>query len=289
MIDYSLPGLHSCFELNKAFMLVVEENRECLRPGVGISSVYGCFPPAIWNGGRKVNGFCSIEQIKEELFFWNSRNIGCRLTFTNMELKKEHLHDSFCNMLLDVAYNDLNGIIVNSEILEEYIKKKYPKYKIISSTTKCLKNIEELEKECNKDNDIVVLDYSLNHSEQLKFVKFPEKIEILVNAYCCDNCPERLLHYLTLSKSQLAYEENSGFHTCPFVLEDFYTIKDTRKSFVSVEEIMDYYSKIGISYFKIEGRTNNMFDVLESYIYYLIKKEYADRVRLHTLRKVDNV
>ena len=286
MIEYSLPGLYSCYNLNKAFMLTIEEYREVLRSEVQIASVYGCFPPAIWNGGRKVNGFCSMEQISEELEFWNSRNIGCMFTFSNSEIKENHIYDSFCNKLLSIAYNELNGVIVNSDILRTYIQRVFPDYKIISSTTKCLKSIEEFESECKKKIDVVVLDYSLNHSDRLSLISHPEKAELLVNAYCRDNCPERLLHYKVLSKSQLEFEDKSSFHECKYVLDDFYTIRDSRKSFITVNEVENYYLQ-GINKFKIEGRTNSIFDVLESYIYYLVKPEWADRIRLYTLKKAD--
>lgn len=67
MIEYSLPGLYSCFKLNKAFMQIIEQNIDVLRTDVKISSVYGCFPPAIWNDGRKMSGNCSLEQVKDEI------------------------------------------------------------------------------------------------------------------------------------------------------------------------------------------------------------------------------
>lgn len=288
MIEYSLPGLYSCFKLNKAFIHTIENHTNVLRPDVKISSVYGCFPPAIWNGGRKMSGTCSIEQIEEEIDFWNSRNIECRFTFTNSEIGKEHIHDTFCNKLLKIANNGMNGVIVNSDVLATYIRKVYPRYALISSTTKCLKSLNELENECKKEFDIVVLDYSLNHSDQVLALPNSSKLEILVNAYCRDDCPERKTHYEVLSKSQMDFEERSSFHECRYVLEDFYNVKESRKSFVTVEEVKHFY-KYGINKFKIEGRTNSIFDVLESYIYYLIRPEYADCIRLYTLRKADEL
>ena len=182
----------------------------------------------------------------------------------------------------------MNGVIVNSDVLAAYIREAYPSYSMISSTTKCLKTLAEFEDECKKEFDIVVLDYSLNHSELLLSLPCRAKAEILVNAYCRDDCPERKNHYRTLSKSQLEFETRSSFHKCRYVLEDFYTVKEFRKSFVTVDDVENFY-KNGVNKFKIEGRTNSIFDVLESYIYYLVRPEYADRIRLYTLKKVDEL
>jgi len=44
-------------------------------------------------------------------------------------------------MVTEICENELNEIVINSPILEDYLRDKYPKYKFISSTTKCLTDI----------------------------------------------------------------------------------------------------------------------------------------------------
>ena len=53
-----------------------------------------------------------------------------------------------------------------------------------------------------------------------------------------------------------------------------------RKHFISVEDMYGKYSEEGINNFYIYGRGYNAFDVLEAYVYYMIKPEFQDRVRL---------
>lgn len=288
MINFALPGLYNLFPLNKAFISVIESNIYALKDGIKIASVYGCFPPAIWNGGRRVSGFCSVERVRQEIVFFNSKEISCRYTFTNTEITEKHLSDQYGNLLLEIANDKRNGVIVYSNVLEDYIRVNYPNYEMISSTTKCIEDINEFEEECQRSYDFVVLDYNLNHDKRLESIHHPEKVEILVNAYCKDYCNERFLHYKALSESQIKCTEKSTFHSCPFSTDSFYTVMENRKSFVTSKEIIERFYPIGIRNFKIEGRTNNVYDVLESYIYYLVRDEYKDIVRLEVLRKMND-
>ena len=97
-------------------------------------------------------------------FYNDKEKLPMRFIFTNSQLKEEHLSDRFCNLITEICENDLNEIVVNSPLLEDYIRTNYPKYKIISSTTKCLKNVDEANNELNNDYFRVCLDYNLNHN-----------------------------------------------------------------------------------------------------------------------------
>ena len=50
---------------------------------------------------------------------------------------------------------------MNSPLLEEFIRKMYPNYSIISSTTKCLNNFDAIKQELEKDYSLVVLDSAM--------------------------------------------------------------------------------------------------------------------------------
>ena len=91
---------------------------------------------------------------------FNKRGIPCRYTFSNPMIKEEHLKDEFCNWCLKVADNGLNEVIVMSPILEDYIRKNYPKYKIVSSTCKQIEDLTGLNSELEKDYSLVVSKYS---------------------------------------------------------------------------------------------------------------------------------
>ena len=40
---------------------------------------------------------------------------------------------------------------------------------------------------------------------------------------------------------------------------------------------------------QIEGRTNSTYDVLESYLYYMVKPENIDRIRLKALKALEQI
>lgn len=49
-------------------------------------------------------------------------------------------------------------------------------------------------------------------------------------------------------------------------------------------DLYTYYSDLGFENAKIRGRRSDFYDVLESYMYYLIKDEYRDIIRLELLQ-----
>ena len=62
--------LHGRLNLNLIDMLKATPER--FFDGVEIASVYGCFPPAIWNGGRTMNGSATESDVKRILEEFNS-------------------------------------------------------------------------------------------------------------------------------------------------------------------------------------------------------------------------
>lgn len=280
LAQFNLPGIFSNFVLNKKIIELNRTNPEYFYDNHTVTGVYGVFPTSIWNGGRHLTGFCSIDRVKEIISYFNSNGVSCYLTFTNCCLSDNHLYDTFCNLCMkELCINENNGVVVNSPILEAYLLKKYPNVKLVSSTTKCITDFYLLQLECCKAYQYVVPDYSFNHDPRLLTMHMREKIELLVNSYCCDNCQERFNHYLALSKSQLSYSNKRTFSECPYIHESFKTIHDNRKSFITVSDIDKRFIQHGISHFKIEGRGTNNLNIIESYLYYLVKPKYIDLVR----------
>ncbi len=277
---FHIPGFWEYYELNKRLLQLIEEKEYYFKSDFKIGSIYGSFPNFIWNGGRTVFGMqLYIEEMKEIVDYFNNRNIPVRFTFTNSMINETHLYDTLGNQLLKNVENNLNEILVNNQLLEDYIRKNYPKFKFISSTTKGL-NEDELKAELNKDYKLVVLDYT--HNNEWEYIdKFDnlDKLEILVNEVCIENCPIRKQHYDNLSKQQINFSRKK--YKCKFKekeLNDFHTTQK-RKHFVSNDLINTEYIPRGIVNFKIEGRGAPVENLIESYIYYFVKEEYKDRVR----------
>ncbi len=124
-------------------------------------------------------------------------------------------------MCLKLADNGINEVLVNSPLLEEYIRRNYPGYKIILSTTREIKTVEGIESESLKDYYIIVLDKSFNNTDKLQQLKDRDKYEILVDSFCMDSCPNSTNHYKEVSRAQLEFD-SADFPMCRAINRDFY-------------------------------------------------------------------
>ena len=289
-MNFYLPDFFYKFKLNSEITDLMQKNPEYFYDGVKIGAIYGTFPGAIWNGGRKYLGITDFDNIESTISSFNDRDIPLRFTFTNCLIEEKHLQDTYCNLIMDIGRNGKNCVIVNSELLANYLKEKYPNYQYILSTTRCERNIESINQYC-RDYDMVVTDYRDNPNlDFLSQIEDKSKIEILVNAYCSPNCQRRKEHYKSLSFDQLNFRKNSAsdqLFNCSTQFRSFYEALEF-DTVLKKEELYTTYSDLGFENFKIEGRTSNLFDVLESYIYYLVKPEYKDKVRLYLLKHCIN-
>ncbi len=267
-------------------MNMMKDYPDKFKDGYKIGSVYGTFPGAIWNGGRAVFGITGKEDIKSILNLYNSRGIPVRFTWTNSLLEEKHIYDTYCNLIMKLADNGMNQVLVNNPILEEYLAKEYPGFKRISSTTKRIVDLETLKKELDKDYYLVVLDYDLNHDEKVltEIAPYGDRVEILVNEVCYPGCTMRAEHYRQQSQMQLEFDVNTGF-PCPNKTRER-TFRECmeRPAFVNNEQIEEYVKR-GFNNFKIAGRGMPMDYVKESYLYFLVKEEHREFIR----RQIDGL
>ena len=242
--------------------------------------MYGTFPGAIWNGGRAVFGITGKNDIENILKIYNSRGIPVRFTWTNSLIEEKHLQDTYCNLIMRMADNGLNQVLVNTPVLEEYIRREYPDFKLISSTTKRITGVDGVLEELQKDYFLVVLDYDLNHNEEAlkKLGPYAGRIELLVNEVCYPGCAYRAEHYRQQSQMQLEFDVNTAF-PCPNKTQQR-SFKECmkRQAFISNEEIGDYIDK-GFVNFKIAGRGMPVEYAKESCLYFLVKDDCRDFIR----------
>ena len=122
-------------QLNLSLLQLHHSHPEYFNEGIEFGGIYGTFPGAIWNGGRLVCGVTSSTNMKETISLFNDANIPLRYTYTNPLLEEKHLYDTYCNLTMELANNEMNEVIINSPLLEEYLRKNYPNFKYILSTT----------------------------------------------------------------------------------------------------------------------------------------------------------
>lgn len=291
-VKFHLPGLRYNYPLNMLFVSLLKKHPEYFREGVEIASFFGEFPLSIWNGGRlSLGDQCDSRFIQEVVKNINANGIPVRYTYTNPLITEEDLADPYCNFCMKVADNGMNEVMVFSPILEAYIRKNYPSFKINSSTCKEIKDWEQLNEELKKDYHMVVLDYNLNNKfDMLEKIENKDKVEVLVNTLCIPACPRRGDHYKNVGINQRIILENRknppekqqpivpwhceyGDKNCIHTIQDYPT-------YISPEQIWEKYVPMGFSNFKIEGRTGNIFSLIETYCFYMIKPERQGEARL---------
>lgn len=292
---FHLPGLRQNFPLNMIMVSYLEQKPECFREGVKIASFFGEFPTSLWNGGRPSQGDqCDADYVRNVIKAINSKGVAVRYTYTNMLLNEEDTKDPYCNFCMKAADNGMNEVIVFSPVLEKYIRENYPNFKLNSSTCKEIRDIDLVNEELRKDYHLVVLDYNFNNRfEELDKIEDKGRCEILVNAVCIPNCPRRGKHYEHIAKNQRIQLKNRKMPPdkqipiekwyCEYgENNDLYALMNYC-TYVSPEDIWEKYVPRGFNQFKIEGRTANIFSLVETYCHYLIKPEYQGEARIRLL------
>ncbi len=281
---YHLPGLFEFYELYKVFLPIFREHREYFYDWCDIGSIYGAPADCIWGGGRVEFGNHDPEEVLELM---QEYGISARFTFSNSLLKKEHLLDGKCNKIckmFEKSESPENGVIVHSELLLDYLKKNYPGFYFVSSTTKVLTEFEQFMKEVNRDDFLyVVPDFRLN-KEFEKLDKMPEnlkdKVEFLCNECCWFGCQDRKKCYDNVSHKNLG--DNCLDHQCSASsVNNGYSFSKAMENpgFIGMNDIRNVYLPMGFSNFKIEGRSLGSALILEFLLYYMTKPEYQIHVR----------
>lgn len=281
---FHLPGLFEFYELYKRFLPLFFEHREYFYEWCGIGSIYGAPAGCIWGGGRVGEG---DQDPGEVLALLEKYGISGRLTFSNSLIREEHLADRKCNALcamFEKSGKTKNGVIVHSELLLEYLKKKYPGLYFVSSTTKVLADFDRFTEEVDREEfRYAVPDFRLNKaldqwdtlSERQK-----AKVEFLCNECCFYGCRDRKRCYEAVSRKNLGEDGPDHCCTAPGAGEGYrFSRAMENPGFIGAEEIRNVYLPMGFSDFKIEGRGLGSALVLEFLLYYMTRPEYQIHVR----------
>ena len=275
---FHLPGLFEFSYLYEQLLEIYVNERDKFNDWIEIDSLYGNPSTCIWGGGRRKPMLSNETLIANTM---KKYDVKSALTFSNLLLTEEHLSDTYGNTLLKLFDKKHNYIIISSPILEEYIKTNYPNYDIISSTTKCLTNLDKVNQELDNNNYVLMcLDYNYNNNfDILRQLNNKEKCELLINPVCKPNCDQRKEHYTAISKSYLyqSFTDSSSLN-CPYQKIPFYIAKQS-PLFISKEAIKEKYLPMGYRHFKIEGRCTADDDIIEILLYYLVKPEYQIEIR----------
>lgn len=280
---FHLTGLFEFYDLYKAFLPLYRNHREWFYDWCDIASIYGSPSDCLWGGGRVGFGEADAEDVFELM---KEFGISSRLTFSNSLLKEEHLSDKKCNELCRLFEKEpvKNGVIVYSDLLLDYLKRNFPGFYFVSSTTKVLTDFSDFKMELARNEfSFVVPDFRLNKKiEKLEALDegLKNKVEFLCNECCSPFCQERKICYENVSRKNLGLE-CSDHHCAAPDGDKGYRFSSAMKSplFIGIDDIQNKYLKMGFSNFKIEGRGLGSAMVLEFLLYYLIRPEYQINVR----------
>ena len=268
---YHLPGLFEFYDLYRAFLPLYRDHREYFYDWCEIGSIYGAPQDSLWGGGRVGFGDASPHDV---VSLMEEYGISARLTFSNSLLTQEHLSDKRCNSLCELFAKGStpNGIIICSDILIDYIKKNYPSFYLVSSTTKVITDFELFKNELDREEfRFVVPDFRLNKEiDKLRSLTDTQKqkVEFLCNECCSFDCSARKNCYENVSRKSLG--EDVEDHRCisPDAAKG-YRFSEAMKNpgFIGISDITDIYLPMGFDNFKIEGRSLGSAVILEFLLY----------------------
>lgn len=282
--QYHLPGLFEFYELYRVFLPLYCTHRDWFYPWCDIASLYGAPADCLWGGGRVGGGDV---RPRDALALAQEYGISARLTFSNSLLQPEHLSDPTCNKLCRLfaaCDTPQSGVIVHSELLLDYLKRTYPSFYFVSSTTKVLTEFSQLAQEtAREDFRYVVPDFRLNKAFA-RLAQLPkaqkDKAEFLCNECCWPGCKERKHCYENVSRKNLGETCPDHICTAPGAQEGYRFSKAMQNpEFIGIHDIQETYLPMGFSNFKIEGRGLGSALLLEFLLYYMTKPEYQLQVR----------
>lgn len=232
-----------------------------------------------WNGGSyNYTTRANTQYIIEIINFFQEQNIPLKFTLTNPVLELVDCYDRYSNTILALAENELNEILIVSPILENFIRNKYPNYKInrsIISTTGQEETLDNYLQELEKYNKIVLPRRLVKDQEFLLSipVELRNRFELLCNDPCDINCPRLYSHYEDLGYAQLGSAQALNVIQCSSWYETPFKYAKNFKYQISLNEINNFYKPNQFSEFKLSGRGINI-NIILSIVPYLIKPEY---------------
>ncbi|RXK81068.1 hypothetical protein EST62_12300 [Chlorobaculum sp. 24CR] len=272
---FSLGGF---FEKRHILLPMLEYLRirhEASYENVFIKKVYDSFPNMIWAGGRTNVSpeKMPLSEVEELLVAYNRLGVGVYLTLTNHFIDKIDLSDAYCNEVLKIlSQSHQNGVIVNSALLEKYVRNNYPSLKVSLS-------LIHFYSQPDLKSSFDSIDFSRYESvaipPELNNVYcdgFMEKIEYLINETCPPNCKHKSHHYKLISLANKIGDASISAGFCSrhcTDLQNHFFLVSTKERLAFMNE------EYGVMRFKFGGRGSSDKAYLLLLMYYFVKKEFV--------------
>ena len=136
-----------------------------------------------------------------------------------------------------------------------------------------------------KQNNILIED-RYNHLLDVEKLKKQKNIYLILNPMCSPDCNLYDFHREYTANSQIHFIKNENNFLCPLKTDiNFYDIQQN-KNFISIDTIKKFPQNGRFNFmisdceiFQDVNVVYNTFDIIESYIYYLIKPQYQNKIR----------
>lgn len=284
---FILPEFYEDLKINMHMLDLQKKYPYAFANNTEVYGFYGNFSNVIWNGGRYINFKRSTKDEIQEIFFTynNYLKIPLRLTFTNSLITEKECYDTYSNIVAELGHNGMNEILVNSPVLEEYLRKNYPNYKYCKSITSNTPFNTELNEKYYME---VLPKYHNNNWDFLNTISTEKKskTEILCNDNCPADCKCTYSHYADLDRATLNFQIHKK-DTCryPFTAEQTAFLHDTMSkehNNIPRDLIHKDYLPNGFQYFKLAGRTDPV-KRLYNWIEYIGNPEYSADIFYHVI------
>ncbi len=218
-----------------------------------LESVFGFLMESPLNGGRTRAG--SLHYPPEEIEALNAMGVGYSFTLSNTAAAPGHLEDTWTNKMLHRFESPINSIIVATPMVEQFIRDRYPGYRLRASCIYNLRTADAINAACERF-DQVALWPELNDDETLlKSLHAKERILLFGTQLCLKTCghAQRLHHYYFNSLDHIAYYNHRqyGVPYYPRAAVWPYRSPCRGKDFAVEVENFDRFRALGFNHIKI--------------------------------------
>jgi hypothetical protein len=171
--------------------------------------VHDGFSGLPWCVGRERGAAFDPAVLDDVIEQYRRRDVGFNLLFSSHLLGPDDLANEYGNLLLEKLHDERNGVVVCDGVLADYVRERYPKYRLIRSVVNAYLDeviyrrsdaIVRYFEEKIRQYDRVVVPSELNLRFDVLDQLDKSKLEFLVNNNCFWHCPFSIKHYTSIAR-----------------------------------------------------------------------------------------
>lgn len=212
----------------------------------------------------------SMEELEQFVKTGLSYNIKTVYASNNLLIDIYYLETHYDEIIQFVKWLNsigINDIILASPLMMEFIKSEFPHMNIHCSTILEIRSIQQVKYFSTIAKRLILAEEINRDFSLLKAIRkaTDKELEVLVNEYCVLHCPVRTEHFIIqglanrrskwiISCEKCKISKIYPFNVClPYMKRDL--LHNLFARWIRPEDVEYYNKEIGISHFKIVGRT----------------------------------